>query len=82
MVYLPAGLLALSAALLVHTTLRPDPHGVKAWSEADLPSQAQIIRRSSFAVLDNVPPPSQANISTVSSLVKGRWLGWRLIRVP
>lgn len=65
MIYGSAALLALATVLYYHPGAQ-----VRAWSDADVPAQAQRIYPKSFAVLDKVPPPSQANISTVSAAAR------------
>jgi hypothetical protein len=62
MIYGSAALLALATVLYYHPGAQ-----VQAWADADTPAQAQRIYPKDFAVLDTVPPPSQANTSTVSS---------------
>ena len=62
MIYGSAALLALATVLYYHPQAQ-----VRAWTDADVPAQAQRIYPKSFAVLDTVLPPSQANISTVST---------------
>jgi len=57
MVYISAAIFSLFAAVF----LRPASF-VKA---NNVPNQAQRVYASAFAVLDTVPPVSQANISTV-----------------
>ena len=65
MIYIPALFLALATALFLR------PASVKAnnknnnWS-GQIPDQAQRVYPKDFAVLPNVLPPSQLNISSVS----------------
>ncbi|KAK1921744.1 hypothetical protein DB88DRAFT_499063 [Papiliotrema laurentii] len=59
MIYLPAAFVAVSAALFFRSE-----SNVYAWSDADIPDQAQRIYPKNFAVLDYVPPPTVANLST------------------
>jgi gluconolactonase len=56
-----AGFLALSATLYTQFY----PAGVRAWTTADVPSQAQVVNQLAATVLDYVPPPLQANATSV-----------------
>ncbi|KAM5349839.1 hypothetical protein ACJ41O_006344 [Fusarium nematophilum] len=57
---MPSTLTVLAAGILAHSGLGPS--GVLA---AKLPAAAQIIDQKVFNVLEDVPPPAQANDSTV-----------------
>lgn len=59
--------MALGTLLLA--TLVPLGLRRTAAAEKTLPEQAQIIDQKSFAVLETVPPPSEANASTVRCLL-------------
>ncbi|KAK7424595.1 hypothetical protein QQZ08_008605 [Neonectria magnoliae] len=59
---MPSTVAVLAAGILVHSGLGLTSWGVVA---AKLPSAAQIIDQRTFNVLDEVPPPSQANDSTL-----------------
>ncbi|KAF7550134.1 hypothetical protein G7Z17_g5907 [Cylindrodendrum hubeiense] len=59
---MPSTLTVLAAGILVHSGLDLRSWGALA---AKLPSTAQIIDQKTFNVLSDVPPPSQANDSTV-----------------
>lgn len=59
---MPSTLAVLAAGILVHSGLDLASWGALA---AKLPSTAQIINQKTFNVLDDVPPPLQANDSTV-----------------
>ncbi|KAH6967717.1 lactonohydrolase [Ilyonectria robusta] len=59
---MPSTLAVLAAGILVHSGLDLTSWGALA---AKLPSTAQIINQKTFNVLDDVPPPVQANDSTV-----------------
>lgn len=60
MLYMSATLVAALAALSFKSRF------VTAWTQEQVPEQAQFISPKSWAVLDNVPPPSVANGTTVS----------------
>lgn len=65
MIYIPAAILAVGSTVLLQNHFRPSSLVARAWSDGDIPAQAQRIYPSSFAVLDSVPPPTQADLNTV-----------------
>lgn len=60
MIFVSTSLLAVLAAITLRSRF------VSAWSQDQIPDQAQYISPKSWAVLDQVPPPSIANGTTVS----------------
>lgn len=62
MVYLPATVAVVIAGFLLQSKL------TSAWSGDQIPAQAQFINPNSWAVLDQVAPPSLSNGTTVSAI--------------
>lgn len=60
MLYLPATVVAAIAAFLLQSKY------TSAWTGDQIPEQAQYISPKSWAVLDQVAPPSVSNGTTVS----------------
>jgi hypothetical protein len=63
MTYIPLALSVLSIAVAVAAYNDGSHHGVQ---RASIPEQAQFIDQKAFNVLPSVPPPSVANLTTVS----------------
>jgi hypothetical protein len=66
MLYLPATVVAIIAGFLLQSRY------TAAWTGDQIPAQAQLISPKSWAVLDQVAPPSLSNGTTVSHSIK--WL--------
>jgi gluconolactonase len=64
MLYLPATVAAVLAGFLLQSKF------TTAWSGDQIPAQAQFISPKSWAVLDQVAPPSLSNGTTVSLLLQ------------
>lgn len=64
MLYISATLAAVLSALLLQSRY------TSAWSGSEIPKQAQFMSPKSWAVLDRVPPTSEANGTTVSTVLR------------
>ena len=80
-VYLPAAFLALSSIIFFQSRIHAvAPESIISRTAPTLPARAQVIALLSSAVLHTVPPPSQANFSTVRPLrpvLRYGELNWR-----